>query len=480
MTINIELMWKTIDKKYIGMSPNTVSVKPVHIMNGLTKTVMGEIYDTKSLNRFVFSQKADGKVIKGHELNTVYEWLEDNNKIDVHSISKEDIKKLRSISKKVVNVDKGVYNYGMDSYTGFYKGFASRDYVGQSGGEFIALWLSKIDSPLFNTIKSTLNNSNDIISSLLLPLINGEGKKVFDSEYDTPDLKLFQKNLPNELTHLWLGMEEAAKTLNLHLKKNPNKLYIARMISLFSSIIIIRHLTSLEAGFVPGKELSIPPILLDFSDSSSDPIAKASTMTYTHCAQSMTRFYTWAFSKEVSKEYSIEELLEAGPPLYNDKKNLIEVEEIWKIAKDEIRESEHPFTVVGQAIYDILALQSEDPVRYFRNLGYRSGAMWPPIQAGKRFKIQQDVLEVLIKSTVKPNEAIDMSELQKRLWDRFGMVIGGRQEDDDILLEAGIYQADTNALQNNKENFSTRLSNLDFARLLADGVLQIGTEESHA
>ena len=46
-------------------------------------------------------------------------------------------------------------------------------------------------------------------------------------------------------------------------------------------------------------------------------------------------------------------------------------------------------------------------------------------------------------------------------------------EDEERLASAGIYLADTDALRGNQQAFADRLRGLSFARLFADGVLQI-------
>lgn len=63
-----------IDNKYVGFSPNTGSVKPVHLANGLFRSIMGQAFETELLNRFVFWQKENGEVPKGHDLDTVFSY----------------------------------------------------------------------------------------------------------------------------------------------------------------------------------------------------------------------------------------------------------------------------------------------------------------------------------------------------------------------------------------------------------------------
>ena len=86
---------------------------------------------------------------------------------------------------------------------------------------------------------------------------------------------------------------------------------------------------------------------------------------------------------------------------------------------------------------------------------------------------RQDMLEVLVRSVVAPGDTLSLLELQNRLSQTFGVVIGGQPDDIDVLLHAGIYQADSQALEQNQAAFAKQLSDLSFARLLADGVLEV-------
>jgi hypothetical protein len=128
----------------------------------------------------------------------------------------------------------------------------------------------------------------------------------------------------------------------------------------------------------------------------------------------------------------------------------------------------------------MMAISAEgNPIVYFRNLGHRCGLLWPPNQTGQRFVVTQDLLETLVRGAVGPGEIIDLPTLQERFWCRYGILVGGRPQDEQILIDSGIYQADSNAFRDNRKRFTERLRELDFAKLLADGVLQVELEVHH-
>lgn len=150
--------------------------------------------------------------------------------------------------------------------------------------------------------------------------------------------------------------------------------------------------------------------------------------------------------------------------------------EVWQEAINRAKVEKEIYAVYGQAVYDILALLAEaTPIQYLRQIGIRCGLFWPPynLQPTKHLTPRQDMLEVLVRSVANPGELLDIATLQNRLWDTFGIVIGGRPDDLGLLLDRGIYQADDRALEENQSAFAQRLNDLNFARLLADGVLEV-------
>lgn len=466
------------EEKFIGFGPDTGSVKPVHIANGLFRAVLGGATDTKLLNRFVFWQKSNGDVPKDHTLKVIHNRLRDEKRLEASDISEDDTAVLRRFLKNVVNADNGVFLGGMESYSAGSQGFVSRDRIAQDGGELVAEWLRLSGSSLFSRLEDALHSSDDVITSLCQPLL------ATTSEARPPALDLEKTRFLHTSLHptprkLWAGLVEASNTLAAHIETHPNKLFRLRLVVHFASFVLIRHLTSLESYY--DQDAAAPmPFLLDFSESASEPVARASLMTYVLSTQSISRFYAWAFAEYLTKRYTVKELQQEVVPIYK-RRTTDEMREVWRTARIESKgiDEQTAFTIFGQALYDMMALEAEgNPITYMRQLGHRSGLLWPPtnLHPAKRFSLQQDMLETLVRGAVGPAEAINLSQLQERFWERYRLVVGGRPEDEHRLIEVGIYQADTDALRQNRERFAARLSRLDFAQLLADGVLKVELE----
>jgi hypothetical protein len=490
MTIAIEEAREWIEEQFIGFSPNTNNVKPVHIANGMFRAVLGGTVNTRSLHRFVFSRTDKGRIPRGHELEKVYSTLINEHRLDSDEVSEANIARLRELLKKVVAADDAVFTDGMESYSAGFVGFVSKDRIGQDGGELISEWLRRNKSPLRNCISDSLKSEGDTITLLSAPLLDTSLDKSWLPRFDFDRVRFLNKPIPSEPASSWEGLVEAANTLCQHLSVHPNKLFRLRLSVLFASYVLVRHLASLEVCYVPRTRNAVLPFLLDFSPEGTSPVARASAMTYTLVCQSIARFYAWGFGKYLQKlGYNYERLRRDDVPVY--KKGQVkkgekigdELKEIWKLALRDAKDSKQLYTICGQALYDMLALQSNvSPIGYLRQLGHRSGLLYPPVNTRptKRFMLQQDMLETLVRGAVRPGEVIDMPTLQERFWTRYGLIVGGRQEDEEKLLKFGIYQADSNSLDENRKRFADSLSRLGFADLLADGVLQVKLEGSRA
>lgn len=243
-------------------------------------------------------------------------------------------------------------------------------------------------------------------------------------------------------------------------------------------------MTLLETFYCDGK---IHPVILDFSGMSPSlsSLARASETSYTQIYKSVSRFYAWGYAKWLEKNgYSKKDLLESDTPYYkkgksDSKAGREEFDELWRLAKENAAylDGDSMLTVFGETMYDMLALEaSSHPVTYLRALGNLSGILYPPdkFHRNKRFVISQDVLEMLLRCCVNPGSVISGMDIRERLWERFGIIIGGGQREMEILQNSGmILQIDEDALEENFSSFANVLESMDFAELMADGILQI-------
>lgn len=468
-----------VDKLYVGFNPNTSSIKPVHIANGVFITIAGVRANTNAIHKLSYVSKKDGKVPVGNELDSVVQMLKDKDAID-NDIEKEELAHLRYLMQRLLSADNGVFPTEQSYTAGSRMFITAPDRQHESAGIFIGGLLKRYCPEISKHISDLLNRKDDQISLLFYPVGDTDGDYTLFEETICDELKLFA-DMPPKLREFIDSIKSASITLCNHLKEHTNKLAQLRIFILFCNFTIIRYLLLLE-GFYDGAKAK--PILADFSKNGYSSISSASIMSYTQIHRAISRFYTWGFEEEL-KKYEIKELLSMTTPIYKkgkpEKKEIYEEKHrLWEIAHEEAKNTDSEDEIrkiYANTIYDMLALDaSANPIKYMRTLGVNSGILYPPtnLHPNKRFLFSQDMIEMLLRSCVEPNQTLSSGELRKRLWDRFGIIVGGREIDVQILRESGfIAQIDEDSLNSNFSNFAQLLSGMNFAEIMADGILQI-------
>jgi len=115
---------------------------------------------------------------------------------------------------------------------------------------------------------------------------------------------------------------------------------------------------------------------------------------------------------------------------------------------------------------------------YLRLLGIRSGFLYPQQKNPKKRLVPTDrTLEVLVASVVdvstSPIEYRDFLDLLRQRW---GIVVGGRIDDSELLRDVGAH-VPARELTENSERFLSRLESIGLARRLADSVAVVGLME---
>lgn len=488
MPFDIKGRRSEIEREYIGFAPSTTRVRPSHLANGMFRTLIGETYDTSTLFRFVVTAKHDGSIPYGHERTELYEELSSKGRIDVQAVSSSDVERLRLKLRKIVSADGTVYidkektakraGSRFDSYTGGSRRFLSTDRSFQDAGEFLATWMKRDAPDYCTTIVRALDDTTDTITLIAYPLLQEHTSQSLGEigEIEETGARSLRGRCPQRLKEQMRLSSLGATTLSSHMAQHPDKLFRLRMAMMYGAFSIIRYLADLEYGY--GLAERRPPMLLDFSGAITRPIRMASESSYISLCRSLSRYYTWMLGDFLRDNFAETVSLDV-PPTYGKKvkdSDLQLYDEIWKTSLNEAQESEDKYQVLGQAIYDILAMDANaTPINYFKQIGLHSGLFWPPSKfvTAKHLTPRRDLLEVFVRSVVQLGETIDLGEIQQRLRHSYGIIIGGLPDDIDYLLDSGIYQADAKALEENQMAFADQLKDLNFARHLADGVLEV-------
>ena len=475
-----------VDGKYVGFTPNGSAVKPVHIASGVLRCIYGEYNTTMGIKRLALVSDAKGVVPKGNELETVYSALEDDEKLE-ESVSENALESLRNVMQRLLSADKGVYvvkglRDDMISFTAGSKYFLTRRSIYEDAGEFIGGLIKAYCPKLADHIKMLLSKANDSISLVFEPVLEADMEQ-FQEDHRHEDIPAFININENTAWYLQ-GLKDSGLCLLENFKLHPNALTQLRLFNFFCIFQLIRYLTMLEAFYC---EESIRPILLDFSGltPSQSSVARASEISYTQMHKSINRFYAWGYAKWLEENgYDKATLADSETPTYESAKKLTstsqdELTALWNLAKEQANaENENDARIsYGETMYDMIALDaSSHPVNYLKVLGTSSGILYPPdkLHPNKRFVLSQDVLEMMIRSSVSPNEIINGQTIRERLWNRFGVIIGGSRFELEKISKSGmIMQVDEDALEENFASFAATLEAMDFAEEMADGILQI-------
>ena len=473
---------KEVDSTYVGFTPNGGSIKPVHVANGAQRCIYGGFNTTMNIKRLALVSDAKGNVPAGSELETIYASLVDNETIE-DGISEGSVESMRNVMQRLLSADKGVYvvkglKDDMISFTAGSKYFLTRTSIYEDTGEFIGGLIRSYCPDLANYVKELLDKANDPISLLFEPVLENS-MQVFE-KCRHEDVPAFQKT--NESVQWYInGLKESGLCLMNNLKQHPNPLTQLRLFNFFCIFQLIRYMALLEA-FYCGE--SIRPILLDFSGlaPSQSSVARASEMAYTQMHKSINRFYAWGYAQKLlEKDYSKADLMSSDTPVYEEKKKAsAELDTLWAMAKEHAatcKTDDEARLIFGETMYDMLALEaSSHPVNCLKILGTSAGALYPPdkMHPNKRFVLSQDILEMILRSTVSPEETLTGSEIRNRLWQRFGIIVGGSTFELERLQNSGmLLQIDEDSLERNFTAFAAVLESMDFAEVMADGILQI-------
>ena|ERR1019366_2058982 len=115
---------------------------------------------------------------------------------------------------------------------------------------------------------------------------------------------------------------------------------------------------------------------------------------------------------------------------------------------------------------------SGDPTDFYRGLGVRVGFLRPSGGTRKYFTLDGVLLEAVLASTVS-GQQMAYREFLSTLYERYGLLTGGRPEDADLLLGEGIDQVTVEDLRENSAALRQQLVAMGWARAFADGVMTV-------
>ena len=477
--IDLRASRKTVDDRYVGFDINGPKVKPVHVANGVFRTICGKVFNTDGIKRLSYVESKKG--VEGYSTQEIRKKMVDDDTLD-EEVDLETFDSFRRVLQAMLDADSAVFDKKDDrmiSYTMSSKYFLTNYALYEDAGEFMGGVLKAYCPDLVSYIVELLNDARDPLSVLFSP-VESEEYSDFDKEFRHSNLPAFVD--PNDgVKHFIESLEESSKCLLENLKNQPNRFTALRMFNFYCMYELFKYLASLESFYCGGIS---KPALFDFSGTGKGSVSGASTMSYAQIHKSLSRFYAWGYGTLLLEAgYTAADLLASDPPIRQSGRQLsaadkLEFTSLWDMAKIEAGEDASEDDIrysYGMAMYNMLARDSKfHPANYLRALGLLSGFLYPPNSSHNRFVVSQDMLEMIMMCTVEPGTTITKTEVRKRLFDRLGIVIGGSPIEEEYLSKSGmVYQADADSLEANFDKFTSTLEDLGFAEIMADGILQI-------
>lgn len=468
----------------LGYRPNSASIKPVHIANGLCRAALGVHYDPVKLNH------ALNRWVKQQERHSTEDLIE-AAKAQLGELAEPQnigrLNTLRKLLKDVLGADQAVYDKNENcSYTLTHSAHITPDHNDRHTGDFLAHVLNADlgsgPSPVVRLLKKLLDDASDEITVLSLPLTADEECNEYDTDYDEPEsLKTrvsggesaFKQPI---LRYIRAGFDSLAKFET----ERGSKLHSLRRLVSFATFSIYLHLIHRALDFEDGRTFKTrrPLMLFDFVQEGWGPIALASHASYNLAAKKIDQMLVSGVRAGLEQEYAtwtrkraedfIEGVVFKGSEKVQERKqkHFLEVFRSY-VASLPILDA------LATAIVDVMLEDlSGTPSDFARALGVRGGLLAPRGQRAvrKRYSPSPELLEVLLASSMSPDEELKMDELADRWRESYGILTGVLPTDATDLANASILDAQKEHLVDNHRALKDILIKVGFAREYADGV----------
>ena len=465
-----------------GYAPASSSTKPAHIANGWFRRLVGKTYDPVLLNNtlmhWVGSEEANPSELLLENNREVFEPFLPQHKSAQFTEFRADLRALLSPYGGAVN--RGNLR---SSYNITHRQHLTKDFSDNSVGAFLYHLLitdcGQGPSPMASLLVTILEDQSDEISTLTLPLTKDAGETpVAVGTY--PAKAVFRQRKDGfaspTLKRLRLGFDQ----LQQYEARHGGGLQALRRATAFGVFTVMLHMVNRSCELRKEKELT--PILLYFQGRRRTTVYNASHQTYTLCRQSIEYIYTAKFMEKIAERIGAEPTLKQCQKLIQDLvferpqdagPRRTEVENLFAAYRD----TQPLLDALASALTDVtFRLLKGDPTEFYRALGVRNGFLRPTGGTRKYFTLDGVLLEAVLASLVSEDQ-VSFREFLDLLYERYGLLTGGRAQDAEILLAAGIDQVTVEDLRENAGTLRQQLIAMAWARAYADGVMTVSVPD---
>jgi hypothetical protein len=471
-----------------GYSPTSSSTKPAHIANGWFRRIIGRRYDPVLLNQTVVHWTKNGEInpsdILLSEHPQIFEPYQSQSK-------RRDFAEFRADLKWLVSPVGGAVNKGnrLSSYNITCEHHITEDYNDREMGSFLyhlaATDLGKGPSPALKLLKEILENPRDEVSTVSAPLTTAAAAtEVVTGEY--PAETVFKKRGRAFLSPTLMQLRTGFDNLANFEKTYGGGLDALRRFVAFGVFSVLLHMQNRRSEIVGTQPAELNPALLYFHERLRSTAYQASHATYNLNRRSIESLYTdqlkeWLeprIGKQPSHKKCQDFVRELEFAKGDEKKNR-EYREKCLSGYRSFASQLGNLEAMAEALRETVFRQaSATPPDSYRSLGVRVGFLKPAgNNALRKYYTLEGVLLEAVVASILPEGEITYPSFLGEMHKRYGLIIGGRPEDTDLLMEKGIGIATVQDLRANSQVFRQQLLSLGWARKYADGVLIVQVPE---
>lgn len=481
----------------IGWRPSSGAIKPVHVANGLTRALTGRIADLTTLHQFIVWWK-QGRVpdeersyaaLVAQDERGIYRSLADDA---------EAFDRVRRYLEGLLGTDKAVFpSTEKSDLTLTCAQMASRSGNDRGLGDFGATLLrgAPESAVLADAFVEAAESEipRDPITAAVWPLLDPGARSTTRGQ---KAIKALQRAHNRDVVR---ALRLAARDLASHEQQQGNRLRTLERVVHFVCVATQVHAQALAAG---GDLPSRMPLLMAIGgDLHRDLVAAGEQSLYMMYDQ----FETWLGE-------GLAERIRTGKPLAGED-SVLNVDTLdgrtiravlRRIGVARRGHTEPDDDTLAQRFADFEAARREfgredaslviahtlvrcygreyssgGPRDFLKALESRTGLVYPHYQGRgmRRIRPSTSVLDMLVRACVAVDELVPLEEFLCRLWERFGLVVGGRRnsawDDAEVLHERGV-SIDPDALVGNTEALVQQLEGMGLARRYADHVTFVG------
>jgi len=469
-----------------GFKATSASLKPVHLAQVMFSHTLETVHSPDDL--FTFSEKP-GRT-PSSELDPHLKELFESSQ----GLTDERMDNLRQSMRKVLENDNTLFASQRGSAPTCTSDWSVIDAAaGVTAGRFLYTLLDRAEGGVEQKLEEQLRDHHDAISLLFRPLAkDAEESAATMKQWDEPELgpAFGDEYIATEFIDGYTALSQHLKTNNgaagLNYPRDLRRVVKYGCVAFYLYMINRYQEISDESG---GKGRL--PIVLNYTGNKDNPVADASldcSRTARAEVQRATRLgVRTVLDRRGYRDYSEDEIIQ----LLDDREFL----ELNRQSEDKIDEdyetfeaiyradpAEDTFEKLVNAVSDAINHSSSrfdtyTPQTTAQTFAWRSGILKPRGNRAnkRRYRPDPEILEAILLSILQPGESMSLGELCQELRGRYGIIIGGTEQDREHLaawdIRVGASATERDPLNNrNYEGFKQAVVDLGYAQEYADGV----------